>query len=156
MPTPTAATYGYPWSGLPDNFFASTYTCGLGVAPGNLTSSPFRVNPKAPFLNFRLISPEDSLIYVEILQVYQNASQLTATPSIIAQFDTLNISEGAQISTQFANVSIPLTTLAGKVVEIRIVSDTLQTNRYVAVSDFRMESLADQDGWVTSSLQILK
>jgi len=139
--------YGSPWSNYVGTYFASTYTCGLSVSPGNLTSEPFKVNPRTPFLNFRIVSPADSLIYVEVLQVGGNGS-------VVGRFNTLNISKGANISTTFANVSMPLTTLANKVVQIRVVAATVQRQRYMAIGDFALGNLPDNDNWVTAQINI--
>ncbi len=139
--------YGNPWTNYAGTYFASTYTCGLSVSPGSLTSEPFKVNPRTPFLNFRIVSPDDSLIYVEVMQVGGNGV-------VIGHFNTLNITKGAAVSTTFANVSMPLTTLANKVVQIRVVAATLQTQRYMAIGDFALGNLPHNDNWVASQINI--
>jgi hypothetical protein len=142
--------FGAPWSNYIGTFFASTYTCGLGVSPGNLTSSPFRVNPKDPFLNFRIISPQDSLIYVEILEV----NGANETPAIIGHFDTYNISLGANVTSTFANASMPLTTLSNKVVMIRVVASTVERQRYISIGNFSLGSLPNTQHGISSQINI--
>ena len=143
---------GGKWRNYGGEYFATTFTCGISVSPGNLTSEAFRVNPKTPFLNFRIISPQDNLIYVEVLK----ANGTGFTPTVIAHFNTYNISLGANISSTFANVSIPLTTVSNKVVKIRVVASTLQPQRYVAIGDFGMASLPVTDKWVSEQINITK
>jgi hypothetical protein len=141
--------FGAPWSNYPGTYFATTYTCGTSVSPGNLTSNPFRVDPKNPFLNFRLVSPDDSGIYVEVFQVGGNAT-------VIGHFNTFNISFGPNVSTTFANVSLPLTTMANKIVRIKVVSDTVQQQRYMAIGEFSMENLPKTDSWVVSQVNVTR
>ena len=132
------------WSGYNGNFFATTYTCGLSVAPGNLTSSQFYVNASAPFLNFRLISPYNSGLYVEVLQ--------NGTPRIVVRYNTFNGSLGIYASSTFRNASIPLSTLVGKVVQVRVVSTLIdQRQEFLAVGDFALSDRpVQQQGIVTS------
>jgi hypothetical protein len=143
---------GTPWVNYIGGFFATTFTCGTSVSPGNLTSEPFRVNPKTPFLNFRIISPSDSLIYVQILQV----NGQNQTSAIVAHFNTYNISLNANVNSQFQNVSIPLTTLTNKVVRIRVVASTVQPQRYMAVGDFSLGSLPNTQRGVGIQINITK
>ncbi len=145
---------GSPWKNYVGVYFATTFTCGLSVSPGNLTSEPFIVNPKTPFLNFKIVSPDDSLIYVEILRI--NGTGETGSPAVVAHFNTYNISLGANVSSTFANVSIPLTTLTNKVVRIKIVASTVHTLRFVAVGDFYLGSLPNSDKWVAAQINITR
>ncbi|MEM3227602.1 MAG: hypothetical protein QXR58_02775 [Candidatus Micrarchaeaceae archaeon] len=124
----TRCYLGQPWSNYNGTFFATTYTCGTTVAPGNLTSSQFYSS--YPFLNFKIISPANSGLYIEIIS--------NGTPAIIAHYNTFNTSLGANAASTFRNATIPLTTVAGKVVEIRVVADTLETDRFIAVGDFSL------------------
>lgn len=117
--------YGSPWVGYNGNFFATTYTCGLNTAPGNLTSSLFYAN--AAYLNFKIISPGDELIYVAVM--YNN------TPWIIAHYNTFNISNN-QSSSTFRNASIPLATVIGKPIQIKVVAITTHHNNFIAIGDF--------------------
>ena len=122
---------GAPWTGYNGTFFATTFNCGLSNAPGNLTSSPFIVDE--PFLNFRLVSPSDQYLYVEIL--------LNGTPVIIAHYNTYNVTAfGATSSYTFRNATIPLISVAGKVVQVRVVADTLKQHNYIAIGDFSLQS----------------
>ncbi|MEM0149682.1 MAG: hypothetical protein QXW10_02180 [Candidatus Micrarchaeaceae archaeon] len=121
---------GKPWSNYNGTFFATTYNCGLSNAQGNLTSSPFIVNMSDPFLNFRIISQADNQLYVEILE--------NNTPMIITHYNTFNISSGGNASSTFQNASIPMASLIGKVVRIRVVAQTTHLQRYIAVGDFSM------------------
>lgn len=117
---------GQRWSNFIGTYFASTFNCGTSVTPGNLTSSTFYAT-KA-FLNFRIISPQSSLIYVEILY--------NGTPAITAHYDTYNISFGANASSTFRNASIPLFTVRNKPVQIRVVANNFNQYGYIAIGDF--------------------
>ncbi|MGC8496213.1 MAG: hypothetical protein ACP5MX_03345 [Candidatus Micrarchaeia archaeon] len=121
---------GYPWSNYNGIYFATTYNCGLSNSPGNLTSSPFLVSAATPFLNFKIISPADNQLYVEILE--------NNTPEIIAHYNTFNISSGGNAQSVFQNVSIPLTMFIGKSVRIRIVAQTLHLQKFIAAGDFSL------------------
>jgi hypothetical protein len=124
-----------PWAGYNGSYFATTFNCGLSNAPGNLTSSPFIVSE--PFLNFKIISPEDANIYVEILH--------GGKPAEIAHYNTFNISKfGATAPYTFRNASIPLISLSGDAVQIKVVALSLKHHNYVAVTDFHMSSLPSQ------------
>jgi len=132
------------WSNYNGTFFATTYTCGLSVAPGNLTSSQFYVNASAPFLNFRIISPYNNGMYVEILQ--------NSTPRIAVHYDTFNISQGIYAVSTFANASIPLSTLVNRVVQVRVVSTLInQHQNFIAIGDFALSNKpVQQPGIVTN------
>ncbi|MGC8647898.1 MAG: hypothetical protein ACP5SJ_00155 [Candidatus Micrarchaeia archaeon] len=121
---------GQPWSNYNGTFFATTFNCGTSVSPGNLTSSLFYAN--SPFLNFKIISPAENGLYVEILY--------KGSPAIVAHFNTFNSSAGAKSSSTFANATIPLTTVIGKPVQIRVVANTLEMQRFIAVGDFVLSS----------------
>ena len=121
---------GAPWAGYNGTFFATTYNCGLTNAPGNLTSSPFLVDE--PFLNFQIISPADQSIYVEVLS--------GNTPAITAHYNTYNLTFGATSQYTFRNATISLIRLAGKVVRVRVVAQSIKEQNYIAVGSFRMAS----------------
>ncbi|MGC8651737.1 MAG: hypothetical protein ACP5UH_00585 [Candidatus Micrarchaeia archaeon] len=123
---------GEPWANYNGTFFATTYNCGLSNAPGNLTSSPFIANASKPFLNFKIISPASALLYVEILE--------NGTPAIVAHYNTFNVPAQENATSTFQNASIPLTPVIGKVVKIRVVSQLLGVQRYMAVGDFNVAS----------------
>jgi hypothetical protein len=155
---------GSKWSGYPNTYFATTYDCGLSTSPGNITSSFFRVNPKYPFLNFKIISPDDSLIYIEILKAnYRsvtsgNASAsvyVNSTPEIIAHFNTYNVSIGSNASSTFMNASIPMTTLTNKVVQIRVVASTLVQERFIAIGNFSLGALPIEQKGINPNIEQL-
>jgi hypothetical protein len=122
--------YNTTWLGYTGNFFATTFHCGLVVQPGNLTSKPFKV--VLPFLNFKIISPYNSQIYVEILK--------GGKPIIITHFNTYNAPGNEYPTSQFENASIPIAMLMCQNVSVRVVDNVIGTvvNRfdYVAVGDF--------------------
>ena len=123
--------YGAPWSNFGNNTFAATtYQKGLAVEPGNLTSSVFKVTE--PFLNFKIISAQSNLIYVEILQ--------DSKPVIVVHYNTYAAPGNLNGQSTFENASIPLSTLLCKNVSIRVVFDVtgLTTTQFVAVTGFRL------------------
>jgi hypothetical protein len=126
---------GVPWTNYAGAYFATTYTCGTSVSPGNLTSSSFYASKS--FLNFKIISPQNNFIYVEVL--YNN------TPYIIAHYDTYNITLGANAQSTFRNASIPLVTVVDKPIQIRVVADTQISENYVAIGDFTLANKPVQD-----------
>jgi len=131
---------GQPWTGYIGSYIATTYNCGLSNAPGNITSSLFYANE--PFLNFKIISPADQLLYVEILY--------NGTPYIIAHYNTYNITQTAAASTTFRNASIPLVTVIDKPIQVRVVADTLNQQTYIAAGDFALGSQPHQDQGILS------
>jgi len=140
--------YGQPWSNYNGTYVATTYNCGTSVAPGNLTSSLFQVNPAKPFLNFRIISPQDNFLYIEI--VAQNN-----TPLLIAHFDTYNISRSINASSNFANVTIPLTQYINKVMRVKVVAIS-ESSDYIAVGDFYLSNRPVQDSHLVANITALK
>ncbi len=141
---------GAPWSNYNGTYFATTYHCGASVSPGNITSSPFLVNPAKPFLNFKIISPEDSDLYVELLRVnykVQGGQQVysNSTPVVIAHFNTFNLSRSINSSSTFANVSIPLTQYINQQLQIKVVAITEKFKNYIAVGDFALSNRPNQD-----------
>lgn len=136
------------WSNYVGTFFATTYTCGLAVAPGNLTSSPFYANATKSFLNFKIISPYNSGLYVEILQ--------NNTPRIIAHYDTFNISLGSNAVSTFSNASIPLSTLVNKAVQVRVVAGVVggQTS-FMAVGDFALSNKPIQQQGILTNMTFI-
>jgi hypothetical protein len=154
----TLCYLGTPWQNYTGDYVATTYNCGLSTAPGNLTSQPFRVNGRDPFLNFKIISPDDNFIYIEILELNLSASSqnpVSATPKIIAHYNTYNLSVTANAASTFMNASIPLTTLTNKAVAIRIVADTLERGKYIAVGDFTLGPLPLQQPGINANVTIL-
>jgi hypothetical protein len=135
------------WNNYAGKFFATTYDCGISVAAGNLTSSPFYANATDPFLNFKIISPDNSGVYVEIMQ--------NGTPGIIAHYNTLNKSLGAHdLASTFMNASIPLTSLAGKAVRIRVVSSIIGQQPFVAVGDFVLSNRPVQQQGILTNITL--
>ncbi|MGC9098955.1 MAG: hypothetical protein ACP5HW_00165 [Candidatus Micrarchaeia archaeon] len=122
--------YNTTWKGYNGNFFATTFHCGLVIQQGNLTSKPFKV--VLPYLNFRIISPYDSQLYVEIIK--------DGKPVIIAHYNTYNAPGNLYPTSQFENASIPLAMFMCQNVSVRVVADVVGTvvNRldYIAVGDF--------------------
>lgn len=133
------------WSGYNGNFFATTYNCGITNAAGTLTSSPFVVNGTKPFLNFKIISPLDKGLYIQVLS--------GGIPSITAYYNTFNYStSGSNPQSTFQNASIPLATLAGKPVQVRIVSQTLKFQTFIAVGDFALSNRPHQQQGILVNL----
>jgi len=133
---------GARWSNVPGPFFASTYTCGTQASPGNITSSAFTVTK--PFLNFKIISPSNANLYVEIL--YNNST------AILAKYNTYNITVNSSASSNFRNATIPMTTLAGKAVRIKVVGG-LATNTkqsFISVGGFYMSTRPTQNGNISN------
>ncbi|MEM0107020.1 MAG: hypothetical protein QXS81_02310 [Candidatus Micrarchaeaceae archaeon] len=117
------------WSGYGKQYFASTYSCSMQTrSAGNLTSSPFLVTK--PFLNFQVIGYYSPYIYVGI--IYNNRTVVKG------YFNTYKFSNGAQETFMFRNVTIPLTTVFGKIVRIRITVNEIQEYEYIAVGNFTL------------------
>ncbi|HIH50383.1 MAG: hypothetical protein ABSE71_02510 [Candidatus Micrarchaeaceae archaeon] len=119
---------GSPWTNYNGTYFATTYNCAISVAPGNLTSAPLIVTSGKPFLNFRVISPQDNGLYIELFR--------GSTPVTIAHFNTYNQSLTINGSSTFQNVSIPLTPYIGQQLRIKVVGDAINRNNYIAIGDF--------------------
>lgn len=121
------------WSGYKGTFFATTYH-GQNVQVGNITSSLFRVTEL--YLNFKIISPESDLLYVEILK--------NGMPAITTHYNTFATSSANALST-FADASIPLGTLLCQNLSIKVVagitSSPVRAPSYIAVGDFYMSML---------------
>lgn len=124
-----SAYYDHPWVGYSGTFTATTYQGGTNIQPGNLTSLPFKVIE--PYLNFKIISPQQDQIYVEILQ--------NNTPVVITHYNT-NIPGNPYPTSQFLNASMPLSLLLCQNVSIKVVAQVVggYTNlrNYIAVGDF--------------------
>jgi hypothetical protein len=137
---PNVSCYiGAPWSNANFTFFASTFHCGTAVAPGNLTSSLFMVTE--PYLDFRIISPANADLYVEII----NQSYV---PEIVAHYGTFNSSSNPEAFSTFRNASIPLSTVYGKPVRIKVVAVPFGNklrHLYIALGGFGLSSTIHQD-----------
>lgn len=136
---------GVPWTNYGSTYFATTYTCGTSVSPGNLTSSAFYASKS--FLNFRIISPENNYLYVEVL--------LNNTPYIIAHYNTYNISLGANAQSTFRNASIPLVTVIDKPIRIKVVANTQLPQNFIAVGDFALADRPVQDKGILTNLTLV-
>ncbi|MFI5412417.1 MAG: hypothetical protein ACHQX1_00835 [Candidatus Micrarchaeales archaeon] len=140
---PTSGCYiGQPWRNYKGSYVATTFQCGTQVSAGNLTSSVFYANKS--FLNFKIISPQNNLLYVEIL--YNN------TPYITVHYDTYNISLGAGASSTFRNASIPLVTVVNKPVQIRIVASTQIAENFIAAGNFALSNRPQQDRGIVQNI----
>ncbi len=125
--------YGAPWSGFGNNTFAATtFQKGLAIQPGNLTSKPFEV--VLPFLNFKIISPLNNLVYIEILKDNK--------PAIVAHFNTYAVPGNINAQSTFENASIFLGNLLCQNVSIRVVfvGTGLSTTQFIAVTGFYLSS----------------
>jgi|GEM_PF-915324 hypothetical protein len=147
---------GRPWSNYNGSYFATTYNCGTTTSPGNLTSSPFIVSPSNPFLNFRLISPQDNNLYVEVLLAnYKivNGQQMyiNSTPVEIAHFNTFNNTITQYPQSTFANVTLPLTLYVNKPVEIRLVAREYSSS-FIAAGDFVTSNKPSQDRGIAENI----
>jgi hypothetical protein len=85
-----------------------------------------------PFLNFRLISPPNNNLYIEILQ--------GSIPVIVTHFNTYNAPNNTNATSTFEAASIPLGVVMCQNVSIKIVANvggTVTTHTgYIAAGDF--------------------
>jgi hypothetical protein len=128
---------GY-WMGYTGGFFASNYHGGLQPAGGNLTSEPFLVTE--PYLNFKVISPQSDLLYVQILS--------NNTPEITTYFDTTRVpANGYNALSTFVNASINMFPLICKYAQIKVVAGTELMGggnanlNYIAVTGFYLSKV---------------
>ncbi len=130
----------FPWENYSKTYYISSYNCSPIENTGNITSSRFLVDK--PFLNLQVISPKNNLDYIEIIP--SNGS----TPYIKDQISTysLSLSNGSLIGQGYKleNATIPLTSLLGKVVRLRIVQGSDQKYEYMIVGDIRMSDSPNQ------------
>ena len=121
--------YGSPWTGYSHPFFATTFTGGISVSPGNLTSNVFQVTE--PYLNFQIVSAASQNLYLEILKNGQ--------PAIRAYYNTFG-SNGTASSSTFKNASISLAPLLCSNVTVRVVSSVVSSIstrfQFIGVSGF--------------------
>ncbi len=127
--------YSTKWQGYDGRFFATNYRGGLLVVGGNLTSYPFLVNE--PYLNFKIISPQSNLLYVQILY--------NGSPAITDYFNSYRVPGNQQNATStFENASITLLPLLCREVQIKVVAGTSTASGgtanldYIAVTGFYM------------------
>ena len=130
--------YGSPWSNYSGIFFATSYECGLERSVGNLTSNTFTATE--PYLNFRIVSPASSLLYVQLLH--------NGKPFVTVHYDTLNASGGTNPESNFEKASIPLVSLICQNVSIRVFSGVVGTisteNQFIAAGDFQLSNKSVQ------------
>ncbi len=122
--------YGSKWNGYSGDYFATNFRGGTSVVPGNLTSDKFLVTE--PYLNFKLISTQNNLLYIQILE--------NGTPRITTYFNTYAAANNLNASSTFVNASISLVPLLCKNVQIKVVGGTVGTllnvYNYIAVAGF--------------------
>jgi len=125
--------YGVKWNNYGNtNFVASTFRGGLAESSGNLTSAPFLVNDS--FLNFKIISPYDNELYIELLE--------NRTPVVIAHFNTYNASGNVNGQSTFENASLPISEFMCHTLRIRIVAGYVgtSTTQYIMATGFYLSN----------------
>ncbi len=128
------AYYSVPWTGAGTNFFATNFKGGLQVVGGNLTSEAFLVTE--PYLNFKIISPQSSQLYVQVLH--------NGVPTITTYFNTFTATQqGGNSTSTFVNASINLLPLICQHAQIRVFAGTTIVSgganlNYMAVTGFYM------------------
>ncbi|MDE1767962.1 MAG: hypothetical protein KGH62_01205, partial [Candidatus Micrarchaeota archaeon] len=122
--------YESPWAGYNGTYFATTYREGTLVATGNLTSNPFVVTE--PYLNFKVVSPQNNFLYVEILH--------NGAPALTVHLNTYSVQGNLNSTSTFQNASILMVPFLCQNVQIRIVADvvgtTENTYQFIAVTNF--------------------
>lgn len=124
--------YAHPWTGLNGTFFATNFQGGLEVNGGTLTSKAFQVTN--PYLNFKLVSQQSKLLYIQVLR--------NGTPAITTYLDTYRVPGNSyNASSTFINASINLIPLLCDYVQVRIAAGTAIVSsganlNYIAASDF--------------------
>ncbi len=142
--------YSAPWSGYAGTYAAATYHGGLSLEPGNLTSDPFLV--VEPFLDFKLISPPNANLYIEVLQ--------NSKPVTITHFNTYAaFSNASKATSTFVNASIPLGMVMCQNVTIKIVANIVGTitthSDYIAAGDFYMSRVPVQAPGIVANQTIV-
>ncbi len=129
--------YSSPWSGYNGTYFASSYHGGTSIGVGNLTSNPFLVIE--PYLNFKIVSPQDNLLYVEI--TYENSTGGNQTYAV-AHYNTFAVTNNTSPQSTFENASVLVLPLLCKYARIKVVDGSLTTKAnvydYIAAGDFMM------------------
>ncbi len=123
------------WSGYSGAYFATTFSKTASESPASLTSEPFLVT--APYLNFKIISPYNLGIYLEVLS--SNSVLLTI------HYNTTN-GQGSYPPGTFANASIYLGSLMCRNASISIVSQSAGSpggSQFIAVGDFHLSNYSD-------------
>ncbi len=123
--------YSSPWSGYLGEYLATTFNPGAYPSTGSLISAPFMVT--APYLNFRIVSPANRDLYVELL--------INKTVFLVDRYNTTN-GVGSHPLGTFANASIYLGPLACREVSVGIVSQVYASkaneSQFIAAGDFRL------------------
>ncbi len=148
-----ANVYGYyyaaPWANYSGSFVATTYKIGTEVSPGNITSDQFKVTE--PYLNFKLISPQDGYLYVEILE--------NGRPFMINHYDTFAAAGNYNPQTNFINISVSMAPIMCQNASVRIVSDVVNTHtskyEYIAAGDFYLSTNAHNTAGVLVNTSII-
>ncbi len=126
--------YSVPWTGAGASFFATNFKGGLQVVGGNLTSESFLITE--PYLNFKIISPQSSQLYIQILH--------NGAPTITTYFNTFTATQqGGNSTSTFVNASINLLPLICQHAQIKVVAGTALVTgganlNYMAVTGFYM------------------
>ena len=132
------AYYGQPWTGWNGTHFATSYSGGLTVATGNLTSSPFLVTE--PYINFKVISPQNDALYVQILKNGKPVVTVHYNTFAVPLTNTTNSTTTFDSNSNFFNASIITVPLLCSKVQIKLVADLVgvQGNEfnYIAATDF--------------------
>lgn len=136
--------YGQPWTGYNGVYFATSYDGGTTVEQGNLTSNTFLVTE--PYINFKVISPKDDELYVQILHNGQPAVTIHYNTYAVPLVNNTNSTTTFYSSTNFFNASIIVAPLLCDKVQIRIVAGLVGTRKnqfnYIAATDFYLSHAA--------------
>ncbi len=110
--------FRYAWSNLAETYYATSFSKTKPIGFGNLTTT-FLVDKR--YLNFQLISTNNSRIYVEII--------INGQPSIVKHYDT-----GSPYD-QFVSEYINLSDYTCQTVKFRVVSDAPAGQDFIAIGD---------------------
>lgn len=140
------AYFNHTWIGYDGTFFATTFEGGINVQPGNLSSNKFYV--VEPYLNFKIISPQNNNLYVQILSS-------SNTPLITTHYNTYAALGNVYASSQFVNASIALSTFLCQNVTIRVVATVvggaINRQQYIAVGDFYLSKVPVQTSGIIAN-----
>ncbi len=127
------AYYNHTWEGYNGTFVATTYEGGINVEAGNLTSHKFEVIE--PYLNFKIVSPENNDLYIQILSSSDD-------PLITTHYNTYAARNNTFAPSQFVNASIALSAFLCQNVSIKVVASVVggaaDREQYIAVGDFTL------------------
>ncbi|MEM0094487.1 MAG: hypothetical protein QXF41_01830 [Candidatus Micrarchaeaceae archaeon] len=122
--------YNHTWTGINYTFIATTFHGGLALQPGNITSAPFKV--VEPYLNFKIISPQNNLLYIELLQ--------NGKVVFTVHYNTYAAPNNQYPTSEFVNASIPISIFMCQNISIRVVAGVVGTiathSQYIAVTGF--------------------